>query len=96
MLPQYAKTLAVYEYLKDNATPTGQVPLSRRQIAQGMGYKTWSSITWHLDHLERAGLIARDHVTRKRNSLFVILRDNAAELISRVPRIPWTKYKDRR
>ena len=69
---------------------------SLRRIAQDMGYRSWSSVTWHLAHLERAGLIRRyydDKYRERRIHMIPCTEAQAADRIARVPRIPWPKIR---
>ena len=56
--PNYETTRKVYFYLLGHTELDGRVPVPLRRIAKDMG-RAWSTIRWHILHLEESGLIFR-------------------------------------
>ena len=98
MQPQYEKTLNIYLYLYRHANPDGTVPSTFRQLAQGLGYSSWSAVRWHILHLEEVGLIVRDNAPKSKpvmriKDLTVNSPELAIKIISQAPRASWKKRK---
>ncbi len=98
MQPDYYTTLDVYLYLYEHAKPDGLVPQSLRELATGLDYKSWSTVRWHLKHLEKVGLINKGDGPRGKATISIAdmsvkSPDLAYHTISQEVRIPWKKEK---
>ena len=93
--PGYDRTLRIYFHLRGQANPDGEVVTSMRKIAEGMGYKSWSTIRWHILHLEECGLVTRrQNDSRATHKIYVRNMDlddpeMVYDLISSTPRSSW-------
>ena len=97
--PDYDKTLRVYMYLHERADSQGMVKIGLRKLAKSLRYKSWTTIRFHLMHLEEAGLIRRDKdAPRGPSPTPIQIVDPAVadigqvyEAIAKVPRSSWSK-----
>ena len=94
--PDYETTRTVYFYLLDHTELDGRVPVPLRRIAKDMG-RAWSTIRWHILHLEESGLVFRrpesNHMKRTIYIRDMEMKDpeKVFQNISASPRIPWHK-----
>lgn len=96
---EYEKTSNIYFYLRDHAEANGDVPVSFRNMATALGYKSWSAARWHVLHLENAGLVNRaPRPSYKYKSIQIRNMDMddpvaVYEILSMSPRPQWDKIK---
>ena len=94
--PDYETTRKVYFYLLGHTELDGRVPVPLRRIAKDMG-RAWSTIRWHILHLEESGLVLRrpgsNHMKRTIYIRDMEMKDpeKVFQNISASPRIPWHK-----
>jgi hypothetical protein len=94
--PDYDKTLNVYKYLVANASGDDMVQRPLREIASDMGYRSWTSVRYHTEHLCRAGTIRKHKVPKTRVNFHIVdksLSDgDIMSKIAEVPRVPWKEH----